>query len=449
MSYQTYDFMDCIQAQKEIAPTVYGNLDLDFSPERFYNPLAEGSLVDSDVKRQSPHNTEDEILALFDDELVEFYRQQCLMGDPFADELAAVMLDEMGIQQGKTLFQEASERGVDSVKDAPQAMVNFFRHQERTPEWLDYDVIEDRNDRQRLVIACLFQVILRGGFLGVYENDYASMPMVITGGLSEKGAAKRIKDTTSMVRATVFPGAMRHGEVGYRMACRVRLMHAMVRVNLLRKPEVWDIRKYGVPLPQADTPGPVQYQTYPSALKCLREGRDYSERELADNLYHRYLTHLMGVHDFYAPIDSPQKIVNKWEMRFATHRAKRDPERYRPMVKAALGCYLQPDESAWSHLVDRLDRSGAKHFYANTVGEQPAAEYGVRSNMLNRLAFYAHAGIKFAEYAFVELVGKIPGGRNFRERYADRKLKSYLSDGVFDSMNTDTNASTYRVQAQT
>lgn len=432
MEYITYDFQNCIEAQKQIAPSVYGKLDLDFVPERFINPLQNG---------RGPKASS----TLLTEKQVELYRQSALMGDPFADELAAVMMDDLGIQRGKALFNEALEKGIVQVPEAPPAMVRFFEHLERIPDWLDMDLIEYRTAKARLKIGCFMELFTRGHFAIVYEDDHSALPMVITGRLTNEGAARRMRDTSSLTRATAFPGSMLRGGVGFRQFAKVRLAHAMVRVNLLRSPKTWNLRKYGVPLSQTDSPGPVNLAVYALAKRRAKQGKPATKLDKAEMMYWRYMGYLNGVHDYHCSSEFGE-IIEKLESRSATHRVSKMPSRYIPVIQANLNCYMRRTHTLWDRFIDFLDRKAAKAIYSKFVGEKAAAEFGVTARFPDKIAFMAHAAIKFVEYGTVELIGSLPGGRPFRERYADRKLKMFLDSKDFDAVDTHTEKSDYKLK---
>ena len=72
MSYSTQEISTL---QKTIAPSVYGDLDLDIEPERFRTQLGENSIIRKNKRIQA---------LLQDEQKVEFFRQLTLMGDPLA-----------------------------------------------------------------------------------------------------------------------------------------------------------------------------------------------------------------------------------------------------------------------------------------------------------------------------------------------------------------------------
>ncbi|HET8706138.1 MAG TPA: hypothetical protein VFM46_07550 [Pseudomonadales bacterium] len=415
MRYQTYNFVDCLTAQREIAPAVYGELDLNFKPERWCNHLEEGLKIENpDIEPW-----------LKDPSKMEFFRQLTMMGDPFADAVAALMMDKLGMKKGRELFNEVLVRGVDNVPDAPEEIKAFFSHLEHVPEWVDFNKIEKAVEGTRFLAVCFWELINRGGFMGVYENDYQSLPLIISGGLSEKSAAKRIADTSSVMLTSLLPQTLRRDGPAYRLIARVRLMHSMVRISLLRDPAKWNLKVYGMPLPQIDDPSATMLGSYVISKRAQKSGRELNELEKAQLHFFRYLTYLFGVHDYWGSED-PKEIILAWETRHATFRMKKDPQRYIPFVQAAAKCYLRKTHTPWDKFMTALDRIGGPYLYAKQVGKEAAAEYGVRPTVINMAAFFTMASIKVTEFAAVSLIAFLPGGRKIKEKYELKKLQSFL-----------------------
>ena len=77
------------------------------------------------------------------------------------------------------------------------------------------------------------RIAIRGAFIATFLNKYSALPMALTGTLSNETAAHRVRETAHFFACTVLPGALdRFGE-GFKAAAMVRLMHSMVRVNVL------------------------------------------------------------------------------------------------------------------------------------------------------------------------------------------------------------------------
>ena len=157
---------------------------------------------------------------------------------------------EIGPREGRKLYEQALERGIDSIADAPKPLRDFFRMIERTPSWVDHALIEDG-----------VSFIHRTGLAGPYVlRDFALMggyllsgfnhALVMTGALN-KGAAQRIAETGKWwVDCTEHDGLSRFG-VGFKTTLRVRMVHGMVRRHLPTRPE-WDNSEWGIPVNQTD-----------------------------------------------------------------------------------------------------------------------------------------------------------------------------------------------------
>ena len=159
-------------------------------------------------------------------------------------------LFEYGPREGRKLFEQALEQGIDSVADAPAPLREFFALVDRTPDWVDAALIEEG--------VCF---IHRTGLAGPYVlRDFALMggyllsgfnhALVMTGALN-KGASQRIAETGKWwIDCTESGGLQRFG-AGFRTTLRVRMVHGMVRRHLPQRPE-WDNDEWGLPVNQTD-----------------------------------------------------------------------------------------------------------------------------------------------------------------------------------------------------
>lgn len=170
-------------------------------------------------------------------------------GDAPMDDLLDWMY-EIGPREGRKLYEQALERGIDSIADAPRPLRDFFKMIECTPSWVDHALIEEG-----------VSFIHRTGLAGPYVlRDFALMggyllsgfnhALVMTGALN-KGAAQRIAETGKWwVDCTEHDGLSRFG-VGFKTTLRVRMVHGMVRRHLPTRPE-WDSSEWGIPVNQTD-----------------------------------------------------------------------------------------------------------------------------------------------------------------------------------------------------
>jgi hypothetical protein len=169
--------------------------------------------------------------------------------DPLAD---AVVVDIEGMRDGFRLFEAAARDGIASVPRAPDSFHALFTSVERTPFWVDWDIL-DRGG----------EVLLRAGVLGGlvlglkslvlgYTSPAGNKPLVFSGRLQEH-ASRRVNETAKFVHATIMPGSMHPHREGWQITLKVRLMHARVRRMILGTGR-WD-PAWGAPINQHDMLG--------------------------------------------------------------------------------------------------------------------------------------------------------------------------------------------------
>jgi len=412
MSYTTHAIS---QLQKTLAPSVYGPLDLDIQPERFRTELGSNSTVRDNPRIQA---------LLADASKVELFRQLTLMGDPLADAFAA-LIPSLGYPKARAMLDQAAAHGVATVPDAPPELVRLMESVEQEPAWVDWDKIEYAAENARLVTAMAGEAIIRVAFMMTYVNGYQGLPMVITGALTSDSAAKRMKETISTFKMAALPGALRKGGVAYQSAVKVRVMHAMVRTSLLKRPQQWDYQVYGVPIPQVDQMGAALGFNFMISLYALKNGGRFSKPMAAAVEQARYLAHLLGMHDQFLSND-PKQIVETWQLCQATLRHKFDP-RGKDLNGATLNAYRRRGNGWYDRLVHHLDVHSTRFMYSRMVGRNTASTMGVdvsTSDVLEFATQFAPIGLGFGALA---LLKKLPGGREFVDNYCIREIERQLA----------------------
>jgi hypothetical protein len=233
---------------------------------------------------------------------------------------------------------------------------------EQFPAWLDPKLIEQGARMERSAYAHRAPFVVRGGFIGTFMNKYSALPMALTGALSNKTAARRIKETATFFTTTVLPGALeRHGP-GFKAAAMVRLMHSMVRFNVLTRSPHWDVKIYGMPIPQVDQMPVALMPIFPLAQKALHKGRTtFTPAERARVDLARYRGYLLGLpRELLA--DTPQSIVDIMLTRFATLRKGFD-DTCAGLVAATMAADLMPDRSPSSRVHAWMERGFSKLFF--------------------------------------------------------------------------------------
>ena len=227
--------------------------------------------------------------------------QQLLCGDPLADDVAAWLARGEGQWSDIERALHSDADGVTSLAAPIQA---FMQHVRQRPAWLD---------EHSLIRGC--DVVARSGKTGMrilrdfglmagYQASAINQTLLKTGAL-EKGAQRRVAETTKWWMDTTEPGAILPGGTGFVTTLRVRLIHAMVRRQLASRKD-WDHKYLGLPVNQLDMQ--VTYLAF-SVMFLLGQrvlGVPVSKQEGADVMHlWRYIGWLMGL-DESLLVDSEQ-----------------------------------------------------------------------------------------------------------------------------------------------
>ncbi len=202
-------------------------------------------------------------------------------------------LFRFGPRQAKAMFDQALDHGIETVPDAPQELRDFFALIDRQPEWLDMAEVR-RGARAVNTTGEAVHYLARDFFLmGAYLLSGFNEPLVMTGALS-KGTGKRFAETQSWTMDIYSPNGMERFGAGFKSTIRVRMIHALVRRNLQRKPQ-WDFEHLAVPISQTDMLTTI-LTTLLLGLGSRALGVPMTTRETDAIAHHgRYAAWLMGV----------------------------------------------------------------------------------------------------------------------------------------------------------
>jgi hypothetical protein len=343
------------------------------------------------------------------------------------------------------MVRTACRHGLDAVDDPPAELVAFIEAMEHVPDWIDLDLVERGARRERVSAALVAPFAIRGAFLATFLNEYAALPMALTGSLSDKRAAKRVNETASFFASTVLPGGMdRHGP-GFEAAAMVRLMHSMVRYNALRRTGKWDQARYGIPIPQVDQMPAGLIGAFLTSAEVVRRGRDsYDDSERALIEMSRYRCHLLGLPEELLPTD-PHTMIRVFLARAATLRKGFDDATCGELVRATMGAYLRPDRSLRNQVAESFERSFSTAFFIKAFlggDKQRAAEMGVHLGTVDTIKVAAAAPVVIGRAKAVQLLDGIAPLRPVVDTYVTWVLRQRLRSYGHPEFRTD--ASTYR-----
>ena len=416
------ELAEAVAAQAAQIPGMYGRVDFSCTPERF--TVAPGDRTDL-----APEFLTRRPDLLANEEQVARIKAYTMMGDQVADAYAALM-PTCGVRRLITMLEEACDRGVASVPAAPPELVRFIAEMERLPSWLDMKLIEQGARVERNAYAHRAPFVIRGGLLATFMNKYSALPMALTGALSNEAAARRVKETATFFTTTVMPGALERHGAGFKAAAMVRFMHSMVRFNILRRGDHWDVKTYGIPIPQVDQMPAGMISIFLLAQNALRHGRTtFTPAERARAELARYRCFLLGLPQALLA-DTPQGIVDIMLTRHATLRKGFAPI-CSALVHATMAADLVSGRSLPSRVHAWLEHGFSKMYFVSNFmrgNRQAAAEVGVRLGFFDYLgaaAAYVLIAFRMTVYA---TAARIPVLSRAADRSLVRKLSRQLAD---------------------
>lgn len=425
-----------VSAQAAEIPSMYGSVDFSITPERFAAEPGDQTDLEPEFAERRPG-------LLANDEQVARMKAYTMHGDPVADAYAA-LIPEHGFGTLMNMLEEACDHGLESVPSAPPELARFMQEMEQFPTWLDMKLIEQGARIERNAYAHRAPFVIRGGFIGTFMNKYSALPMALTGALASKTAAHRVHETATFFTTTVMPGGLDRRGAGFKGAAMVRLMHSMVRFNILHRGLHWDVKTYGIPIPQVDQM-PVGLQPiFPIALKALRKGRTtFTPAERARVELAQYRCFLLGLPQELVP-DTPAGVADILLTRHATLRKGFD-DTCSALVRATMTADLTLDRSLVGRFNTWLERGFAKAFFVAKFmhgDRQAAAKAGVSVGVSDYLAAAAAGVLITATMAPYAIASRLPGISDAADRSLVRHLTKLLAR--YGHAEFATNADAYR-----
>lgn len=233
-------------------------------------------------------------------------------GDALADDLVDWMTGA-GMGPARALFERALDQGIEQVPEAPPPLRRFFAAAESLPPWLDRDRVERGAELCRLTGNASSNVLRDGALMGGYQAAGLNRVLVITGAL-EKGAGKRLAETSQWWLAATAPGGLARFGEGFKQSLRVRMVHALVRRHVSNHPD-WDPARDGVPVSQMGMAA-TQLAFSTLFLVGIRSLGFFASREDGAAVMHlmRYAGWLMGIEEELLPDDEATGRVLLYQM---------------------------------------------------------------------------------------------------------------------------------------
>ena len=303
-------------------------------------PVSDRPISDPPVFREFPFTIGLRFLAPGDirptPEQRERYRRFTQMGDPLADDLVAAFR-RLPAGVGRAQFETALEHGIDAVDDPIPELTAFFAAVDARPYWVDQRKLDyAARVAARIGMVAGFTSMSMFSLMGGYLASRADKTLVYTGDL-EAMAPRRLAETLTWTVDVTAPGALERFAPGFTSTLRVRLMHAMVRAGMSRRPD-WDFEDWDHPVNQSTMAGTLMLFSLGNVVGSQALGVQFSRRD-KDALYHfwRYVGFLLGVDAELLPADEADTWRLLWLQADYEFRPDEDSTRLGQALRAALG----------------------------------------------------------------------------------------------------------------
>ncbi|WP_433757976.1 oxygenase MpaB family protein [Nocardia sp. CA-135398] len=343
------------------------------------------------------------------------FRRFAQVGDPLADDVVA-MFKRLPVGEGRRMFEIAVERGIAAVPDAPAELAAFFGQVEADPYWLDRTKI----DRGARVVerTSVWGGIAMGMFalMGGYLASRADKTLVGTGDLDAM-APRRLAETTQWWLDVTTPGGLQRNQVGYKSVLRVRLMHALVRAGMNRRPD-WDYQAWDHPVNQVLTVGTLGLFSMANLVGAQALGLRFSaqEKDAVFQLW-RYVGFLLGIDAEILPTNETDTWRAFWILADTEFIPDEDSRRLaQALVPAAGGLFVGTDTAA-QRLIRRVITSYMVAYGRIVLGPTNSDFLGLENSKFFQSAVMATAAVNGAMEVPRQL---IPGATRFQERLGAR-----------------------------
>lgn len=218
-----------------------------------------------------------------------------LLGDEAADRLVEWM-HARGMREAWPRVQQAIEHGVAQLSDPEPELRAFFDAVEARPAWVRDEWLVEGARVCGLGGRAGMRALAVTGLMAGYQLAAVNQALLATGAL-EKGAARRIAETTKWWIDVTKPGAMARFGEGFKGTLRVRIIHAMVRRQLSQRAS-WDATDVGLPINQTDMQATYLGFSivYLLGLKLMGVPLRRDEKEAVLHLW-RYIAWVNGVRE--------------------------------------------------------------------------------------------------------------------------------------------------------
>ncbi|WNG87906.1 oxygenase MpaB family protein [Mycobacterium sp. ITM-2016-00317] len=156
--------------------------------------------------------------------------------------------ERLGHEHGRAMFEQALTKGIDTVEDPPQELVDLFEHLDGLPGQFDLTSAE-RGRMLAMSATVAATAIIRGwAFYETAMTGDISAATGATGRFADDGP-RRFIETARVFAEFTLPDIFDRRSEAFQDVVRVRLMHALASRGLRRKWGEEVYLKFGEPIP--------------------------------------------------------------------------------------------------------------------------------------------------------------------------------------------------------
>lgn len=394
-------------------------IDAPALPRRHLSDVARArraaSLIVGQLPRGTPEPTEAELRHI---------GEGLVLGDEAADRLVDWM-HRQGMRETWPRVQQAIEQGVARLSEPEAELRAFFEAVEARPAWVRDDLLLEGARVCGLGGRAGMRALAVTGLMAGYQLSAVNQALLATGAL-EKGASRRIAETTKWWIDVTEPGAMARFGEGFKSTLRVRVIHAMVRRQLSQRPN-WDAAYLGLPVNQTDMQATYLGFSivYLLGLKLMGIPVRRDEKEAVLHLW-RYIAWVNGVREEH--LHTPDPLGGGAELaamrllhaNLLTQRMA-DADSVR-LAQALADEPLHRHYARWPALMGRFNRAMQLSIARACMGNDTLRGLGLP---LWRLPWYPLAMMAFHQPVH-RLMRSLPGGREALMAWGRRRQRAYL-----------------------
>lgn len=227
--------------------------------------------------------------------------------DELADAVIREVYQKMGFRSANELIDQTLEHYPAISDNVPESLQQLLHAFHCIPDWLERTKAETGATLCRRAGVNAFIVLRNYCLMGGYESAAINKPLIFTEAL-QKGASKRITETTEFWYNATGEQALLQQGPGFKHALKIRLMHAYARVSVEAMSD-WDTAAWGKPINHWDMVATnLGFSiVFLDGLKSLGIKPTVEEEEGLFHLW-KYLGYLLGIPENLLPNTKTEAI---------------------------------------------------------------------------------------------------------------------------------------------